>query len=203
LTLSPLDEGQKRDVSKILNAGEHLLGLINDILDYHILGQMELKPVELPLAEWARETADSMRARVEEHGNRLLLGCPADAGAAFTDRDRLRQVVLNLLGNAAKFTRRGAVTLRVGREADGGGDWLRIEVSDTGRGMRPEQLRQLFRPFCCLLDRRENPEGVGLGLALSRTLCRRLGGDITVVSAEGQGSTFTVRVPARAPATKE
>jgi signal transduction histidine kinase/CheY-like chemotaxis protein len=202
LELTPLDEEQQRDLAKIHSAAHNLLGLVNDLLDYQkiVQGVLPLEPTNFDVAAWVGELADAMRPKVAEKGNRLVVDCPADIGTLNADEKRVRQALTNLLSNAAKFTRDGTVTVRARRESWGDGGWLCLEVQDTGRGMTPEQQDRLFQPFTRLLSRSENPEGTGLGLALSQRLCRLMGGDLVLThSRPGQGSTFTIRLPA-APA---
>jgi signal transduction histidine kinase/DNA-binding response OmpR family regulator len=200
LEMTELTDDQRRDLGKIRQAANHLLALVNDLLDYQkmIQGVLVLEPTRVELGGWLHETADSMRPKAAERGNTLVLDCPADIGAITADEKRARQVLTNLLSNAAKFTRNGTITVCVRRERDAAGDWLRLDVGDTGLGMTAEQQTKLFQPFTKLLSRSENPEGTGLGLALSQNLCRLMGGDLTLSkSTPGQGSTFTVRLPAR------
>src|SRR5262249_19794332 len=136
----------------------------------------------------------------EKNGNRLLVECDASVDVMRADVTKVRQALFNLLSNACKFTERGTVSLTVRRDAAAGEDWLTFEVSDTGIGMTPEQMNRLFQEFSqadAATTRRFG--GTGLGLALSRRLCRMMGGDVMVVSEPGRGSTFTVRLPASVP----
>jgi PAS domain S-box-containing protein len=203
LEMTPLDEGQAHDLRRIGSAAVNLLTLVNDLLDYQkiIQGGLTLQPRVLSLRPWLEELADGMGPKVRERGNRLVVDCPADAGEVVIDETRVRQVLTNLLSNAAKFCRDGTVTLSARREDDGAGGWLSLAVCDTGRGMTPDQQAKLFRPFTKLLAPSENPGGTGLGLALSQRLCRLMGGDLTLThSAPNAGSAFTARLPALPPA---
>jgi signal transduction histidine kinase len=120
-----------------------------------------------------------------------------DLSIVIGDATKLRQAVLNLLSNAAKFTHRGRVTLAVARESAADGDWVRIAVSDTGIGISRENLRKLFQEFNqAEASTQSRYGGTGLGLALSQRLCRMMGGEITVESEPGRGSCFTIRIPA-------
>jgi DNA-binding response OmpR family regulator len=135
---------------------------------------------------------------VEKNGNRLVVDVDADIGEMEADATKLRQILFNLLGNAAKFTDHGTIRLSVAREADPAGDWLTFAVADAGIGMTEEQLGRLFRAFAqadASTSRRFG--GTGLGLALVHHFCEMLGGTVTVTSAPGAGSTFTVRLPAQ------
>ena len=135
-----------------------------------------------------------------KNGNRLETRCDPAVGEMRADLTKVRQTLFNLLSNACKFTERGTVTLTAAREAAHGGDWTVFTVSDTGIGMTEEQIGRLFQEFTqaeATTSRRYG--GTGLGLALSRRLCRLMGGDVTVESAPGRGSVFTVRLPSEAP----
>ena len=130
-------------------------------------------------------------------GNIVSLDCPEEARLAHADLPKLRQSLLNLVGNACKFTQNGQVLVAVRRLRSANGDWTEVRVSDTGIGIRSEDLGKLFQPFSQVDDsttRKYN--GTGLGLAISKSFCRMMGGDITVESAPGIGSCFSLRVPA-------
>ncbi|MBF0395121.1 MAG: PAS domain-containing sensor histidine kinase, partial [Alphaproteobacteria bacterium] len=187
-------EEQTGDLKKIQGAGRHLLSLINEILDLSKIeaGRMDIHPEAFPIADLVSEVAVTIRPLVEKNGNRLQVDCAPDAGTMLSDQIRVRQVLFNLLSNAAKFTKDGAVVLVVAREADG----VLFSVRDTGIGMAPEQMRRLFKEFSqadSSTTRRYG--GTGLGLAISKRFAELLGGDITVESRQGLGSTFTVRLP--------
>jgi len=141
------------------------------------------------------EIAGTGRPLAKQNGNRLVIDCKAGIGTIHADPMRLRQVLLNLLSNACKFTKEGEVALRV-RKVAGRGNWIEFVVSDTGIGMTPEHLAKLFEEFSqadSLTARRYG--GTGLGLAITRKLARMMGGDVTVTSEPGKGSVFTVRLP--------
>ena len=134
----------------------------------------------------------------EQNKNRLIVEAAKSLGTVTVDPMRLRQILLNLLSNACKFTKQGEVKLKAGRVANGG-DWIELAVSDTGIGMTPEQQAKLFTEFTqadSLTARHFG--GTGLGLAISRRLARMMGGDVTVASEQGKGSVFTVRLPGSA-----
>jgi len=191
-------ESLTEDLKKINAAGKHLLELINAVLDLSKIeaGKMELYLETFEVASLVRDITAVIQPLAAKNGNRLELACPDDAGAMHADLTKVRQALFNLLSNACKFTERGTVALAVARKAVDGRDWLRFTVRDTGIGMTPEQLARLFEAFTqadAATTRRYG--GTGLGLALSRKLCRMMGGDITVESEAGRGSTFTIRLP--------
>jgi len=190
------------DLQKIRSAGRHLLSLINDILDLSKIeaGKLELFLEGFDVLATIEEVATTVAPLVEKNANRLQLRCPADLGTMHADLTRMRQVLLNLLSNACKFTKQGTITLSAEREraAPGAGDWLVFRVTDSGIGMSPEQIGKLFEAFSqAEASTARNYGGTGLGLAITRRFCRMMGGDVTVESVPGQGSTFTVRLPAR------
>jgi hypothetical protein len=193
------DDGLLPDLQKIHGAGKHLLSLINDVLDLSKIeaGKMDLIAETFAVRSMLEEVLVTAGPLVARNRNALRLDCPADPGTMHTDLTRVRQVLLNLLSNAAKFTEAGTITLRARREDGPGAATLVFEVADSGIGMTPEQLGRLFEAFTqaeTTTARRFG--GTGLGLTISRTFCRMMGGDVTVASVSGQGSTFTVRLPA-------
>ncbi len=188
------------DVARIHAAGSHLLGLLNDILDLSRLeaGKLDLSPESFALASLVEDVTDTMRPLAERNRNRLVVEGAEAAGVLFADQTRVRQILLNLLGNAVKFTRDGEVSLRVRRGTGPAGERVVLSVADTGIGMSGEQVSRLFQAF-----EQADPEvsrrfgGTGLGLVITQRLARMMGGDIAVESREGEGSTFTVELPAR------
>ena len=188
------------DLLKIKAAGKHLLGLINAVLDLSKIeaGKMTLYLEEFDLAEMLREVVATVQPLLAKNGNRLELDCPAGVGTVCADLTKVRQCLLNLLSNASKFTDHGCVSLRVNLVSDGAAERLHIAVSDTGIGMTDEQMSRLFQSFSqadSSTTRRYG--GTGLGLAISRQFARQMGGDITVTSEPGRGSTFTLELPRR------
>ena len=188
---------------RVLRAGRHLLGLINDILDLSKIeaGKMDLTLETVTIQPVVEEVLGTARPLAEQNKNELALDSPEGIGSVYADNMRLRQVLLNLLSNACKFTKDGTVRLGVTRVEEAGQHWVDFAVSDTGIGMTEEQLGRLFQEFA-QADASTTRQfgGTGLGLAISRRLCRLMGGDVTVTSEPGKGSTFTMRLPAQAAA---
>ncbi|WP_237214076.1 response regulator [Falsiroseomonas oryziterrae] len=183
------------DLGKITANARHLLSLINDVLDLSKIeaGKMEVQPEDFEVAPLLREVASTVEALAERRRNRLVVECADDLGSAHSDPVKIRQCLFNLLGNAAKFTEDGTITLHAERD----GDRLRFTVRDTGIGMSPEQLDKLFQRFSqadASTTRRFG--GTGLGLAITRAFTTMLGGDIAVESKAGEGSAFTLTIPA-------
>jgi signal transduction histidine kinase/CheY-like chemotaxis protein len=185
------------DLAKIRDAGRHLLNLINDILDLSKIeaGKMDLYLEEVDLKALVEEVRSIVAPLATSSGNRFDIVCPDDVGTFYTDRTKLKQSLLNLLGNASKFTQRGRVAL----ELRAGDEELSFIVNDTGIGMTEEQLGRLFQAFSqadASTTRRYG--GTGLGLAITKHFCEMLGGRIAVESVPGGGSTFTITLPAQA-----
>lgn len=195
------------DLQKIQAAARHQLILINEILDLAKIeaGKMTLAMEEFAVGGVLEEVIATVRPLVAKNGNRLAVECPSDPGVMRSDRIKLRQILFNLLSNAAKFTESGLVTVRVsdGESGEGSGEpvrrsgpWLVFEVSDTGLGMTAEQVGRLFQAFSqAEASIASKYGGTGLGLAISRRFARLMGGDIAVRSEPGRGSRFAVRLP--------
>jgi signal transduction histidine kinase len=178
-------------------AGTHLLSLINEVLDLSKIeaGKLELNPEPVNLPRLIDEVIGTAGGLAEKNKNRLIVEAQENLGPLNADSMRLKQILLNLLSNACKFTKEGEVALRVRKVADGR-DWVELAVADNGIGMTAEQQAKLFQDFAqadSLTARRYG--GTGLGLAISRKLARMMGGDVTVTSEPGKGSVFTVRLP--------
>src|SRR6266508_3826700 len=190
---------------RVHRAGTHLLGLINQVLDLSKIeaGKLELSPESVNLTPLIDEVIGTARQLAEQNKNRLVVEAQEKLGAVTVDPMRLRQILLNLLSNACKFTTQGEVKLRARKVADGR-NWVEFAVADTGIGMTEEQQAKLFEEFTqadSSTARRYG--GTGLGLAITRKLARMMGGDVTVQSEPGKGSIFSVRLPAGAdPATR-
>ena len=145
------------------------------------------------------EFKSTMEPLAAKNGNALTISCAPDIASVYADPVRLRQALLNVGGNAAKFTDKGTIKLAVDREEANGRRWVRFRVSDTGIGMTPAQIDRLFQDFVQAdASTARKYGGTGLGLAITRRLCEMMGGDVTVESQPGIGSTFTIRLPARA-----
>ena len=190
-------EKAQEPLLRVNRAGTHLLGLINQVLDLAKIeaGKLELNPQSLQLAPLIDEVVGTARQLAEQNENRLVVETQENLGALTVDPMRLKQILLNLLSNACKFTKQGEVALHVRKVVDGH-NWIEFAVADSGIGMTAEQQAKLFQDFIqadSLTTRRYG--GTGLGLALSRKLARMMGGDVTVTSEPGKGSAFTVRLP--------
>src|SRR5262245_8759248 len=190
-------EKAQEPLQRVNRAGKHLLGLINEVLDLSKIeaGKLELHPESVDLVPLIDEVIGTARQLAEQNKNRLVVECQESLGPLTVDPMRLRQILLNLLSNACKFTKEGEVALRA-REVADGRSWIEFAVSDTGIGMTAEQQQKLFEEFSQaddLTTRRFG--GTGLGLAITRKLARLMGGDVTVASEPGKGSIFTVRLP--------
>ena len=187
------------DLLRIRAAGKHLLSLINDILDISKIeaGKMLVHIEEFPLAVAIEEVAATSRPLIEKHGNNFRVDVAPGVGTMRSDPLKIRQCLLNLLSNAGKFTRGGQVVLSVARQMVNGRAWISFQVTDTGIGIAPEHIGQLFREFYQVdTSSTRRYGGTGLGLVITRRLCNMLGGEIRVVSKPGQGSNFTLELPA-------
>jgi GAF domain-containing protein len=182
---------------RVHRAGTHLLGLINQVLDLSKIeaGKLELSPESVNLAALIDEVVGTARQLAEQNKNRLVVEAQEKLGALTVDPMRLRQILLNLLSNACKFTTQGEVALQARKVVDGR-NWIEFAVADTGIGMTAEQQAKLFEEFTQAdSSTAQRYGGTGLGLAITRKLARMMGGDVTVMSEPGKGSVFTVRLP--------
>ena len=188
---------KKSDLERINSAGKHLLSLVTDVLDLSKIESnlIELKIEQFDLNEMVQEVIANIQPMVSEKGNRLVVKCPKNLGIVSTDQTKLRQAALNLMSNAAKFTQGGTITLSVQRRKSQAGDWIEIQVLDSGIGIAQSDIGRLFQNFG-QANRATSSKygGTGLGLALSQKLCALLGGGISATSELGQGSCFTIRV---------
>jgi len=202
-------EAAKQDLEpldRVLGAARHLLALINDILDLSKIeaGRMELHLETFPLVPVIKDVAKTIEPMATQNGNRLVIKCPADLGTIHADQTRFRQSLLNLASNANKFTEKGTISIAAQQGQENGRDWITLAVTDTGIGMTPEQMGKLFQEFSQASSTTASKYGgTGLGLAISRHFCQMMGGDITVESEPGRGSTFTIRLPSIVDAPKE
>ena len=195
------DEGSRELVEaheRIVRAAKHLLSLVDDILDLSRIeaGRVELEMQRIDIAELMRDVEVTVRPLAEKRGDELEMVCDAGIGTMQADPLRLRQVIINLAGNACKFTENGRVTIEALREAPAERSGVRFVVRDSGIGIPPEDLQRIFEEFSQVQGTRGAFGGTGLGLTISRRLCNLMGGDITAESTPGRGSTFTVRLPA-------
>ena len=186
------------DLQRIHAAGQHLLELINSVLDLSKVeaGKTELYLETFDVSNMVKEVVAIVQPLVEKNANILEVHCEDSIGAMRADLTKVRQTLLNLLSNSSKFTKRGTISLDVARRTEDGADWVSFSVGDTGIGMTPEQMGKLFQPFSqadASIQRQYG--GTGLGLAVSRSFCLMMGGDITVESEYGSGSTFTCELP--------
>jgi signal transduction histidine kinase/DNA-binding NarL/FixJ family response regulator len=191
-----LSENQLRNLDIIIRSGEHLLTLINDVLEMAKIeaGKAQLENAPFDLGSMVRDVTDMMRLRAREKGLQLLVDQSSRFPRYITgDEARLRQVLINLLGNAVKFTREGGVTLRLGTKENRISHLL-IEVEDTGSGIAPEDQERIFEPFVQLGEHGIN-RGTGLGLTITRQFVRMMGGNIVVESEPGKGSLFRIDLP--------
>ncbi len=188
------------DLNKIKGAGEHLLGLISDILDFSKIeaGKMELYIEEFSIAAMIHNVQTVSEPLAQKTGNQLQITTPEDIGTITADETKLRQVLINLLGNACKFTEHGHVSLYVESHNLDNEDWIHFAVVDTGIGMSIDQSEKLFQDFTQAdTSTTRKYGGTGLGLSISQRFCEMMGGTICVESVMGKGSTFTVQLPRR------
>jgi PAS domain S-box-containing protein len=191
------------DVRKIEASARHLLSLINDVLDLSKIeaGRMTVSGETFAVRAMLDDVVASVDALVAKRSNKLALDVADNLGEMWSDQVKIRQCLMNLIGNASKFTEAGTITLAVRREEKEGQGWLTFAVTDTGIGMSPDQLAKLFQRFTQADDSTTRQfGGTGLGLAITRAFCRQLGGDVAVTSEVGRGSTFTIHLPAELPA---
>jgi PAS domain S-box-containing protein len=203
-------------LGRVLTSSHHLLALINDVLDFSKIeaGRMELCLETFDVGSLLRDLVVSVQPLMKENANALEVDLAEDLGRMRADPTRIKQILLNLISNAAKFTQQGTITLSATREesqilrADGqrqaSSDWISFRVSDTGIGMNADQIDSLFQPFSQAdASTTRKYGGTGLGLAISRRFCRMMGGDITVKSELGSGSTFIAYLPAEVADRRE
>lgn len=201
-----LEEGGDRfspDLEKIQIAGKHLLVLINDILDLSKIeaGKMDLFLESFEIEEMLVDVRNTIDALIAKNHNKLVVNCPDSIGAMHSDLTKVRQCMLNLLSNAAKFTDRGTITVDISREQRISREWIVLRVSDTGIGMSTAQLEKLFQPFSQADESTTRKYGgTGLGLVISQRFCQMLGGEVNLQSEVGVGTVFTITLPANSSA---
>ncbi|QPJ64392.1 MAG: response regulator [Candidatus Nitrohelix vancouverensis] len=194
-----VDEHINPDLQKVYSAGKQLLSIINDVLDLSKIeaGKMELFPQTCTLSKLIEETVHTAQPMVDKNNNQLVIETPEESSELIIDQSRFRQILLNLLSNACKFTENGTITLRVTQRPVFGKKGFAFDVQDTGIGMTPEQTQRLFKSFTqAEVTTSQKYGGTGLGLVISRSFCQMMGGDISVQSELGKGTTFTAEVPA-------
>src|SRR5438067_637808 len=196
------DSGQESfipDLKKINRSGRHLLDLINDVLDLSKIeaGKMELYLETFDIPNLLEDISTTVQLLVQKNSNVLEMRCPANLGAMRADMIKVRQSLFNLLSNASKFTKNGKITLEAAREnSPAKSDWIVFRVSDTGIGMTPEQQDRVFEAFSQAdASTARDFGGTGLGLTITKTFCRMMGGDVTLTSSPGKGTTFIIRLP--------
>jgi len=193
-----ISELHKRDLKKIVTSGQHLLHLINEILDLSKVeaGKLEVIPDQISLPDMFDEIAVTIQPLVEKNNNRLVIDCSPNLSKIYSDDMKVRQVLINLLGNACKFTQNGTISLKAEPSNIQSIDHVALSVSDTGTGISKDYIDNLFKPFT-QGDQSLNKSygGTGLGLTICQKLSELLGGNISVDSTEGMGTTFTVTLP--------
>ena len=195
-------EGFIPDLKKINQAGNHLLSLINSVLDLSKIesGRMEAYAENFEIDNLIDMVSGTAQPLMAKNNNHFEIKRAPHLGSAFQDVTKLRQALLNLISNAAKFTHEGTITLSIKREISNGIEWLIMSVSDTGIGIPEDKLDYVFEEFSQAdSSTTRNYGGTGLGLAISKRFCQMLGGDITVTSKPGMGSVFTISLPAILP----
>ena len=188
------------DLQKIKASGKHLLALINDILDLSKIeaGKMDIYLQTFDISTMINDVVATIQPVVAKNSNTLNVNCADDIGVMSADLTKVRQGLFNLLSNASKFCKEGAISLDVTRKTLDGIDWVSFDVADTGIGMTPEQMKKLFQVFSQADDSTtRNYGGTGLGLVITRQFCQMMGGGVTVKSEAGAGATFTIRLPAK------
>jgi signal transduction histidine kinase len=194
-------EAAKQDtepLDRVLGAARHLLALINDILDLSKIeaGRMELVLSSFLLSPLIADMVKTIEPLAARNGNQVVVHCDTAIGTMHGDQMRLRQALLNLMSNANKFTERGHIRIDAHQRQENGCDWITLAIADTGIGMTAEQMGKLFQEFSQVdASTTHKYGGTGLGLAISKRFCQMMGGDITVESEPGRGSTFTIRLP--------
>ena len=192
------------DLKKINQAGNHLLSLINDVLDLSKIesGKMEAFAEDFDVGALIDHVVGTVQPLMSKNNNQLKIERGEQLGHAHQDLTKLRQSMMNLLSNAAKFTHEGTITLRADRKLQADGEWLTFSVTDTGIGIPADKLEHVFEEFS-QADNSTTRDygGTGLGLPISRRFCQMLGGDLTVRSNAGEGSVFTMQIPVRLPGT--
>ena len=190
------------DLQKITQSGKYLLGLINEILDLSKVeaGKIEIHLEEFDVLDMIKHVSTTITPLVEKNKNTYNVNCAENLGSIFADITRVRQMLINLLSNACKFTENGTISLNASREFSTADniDWIVFDIVDTGIGLSPDQIDKIFLEFTQAdASTTRKYGGTGLGLSISQRFCRMMGGDITVRSELEKGSTFTIRLPVK------
>ncbi|MCV6637524.1 response regulator [Candidatus Albibeggiatoa sp. nov. NOAA] len=186
------------DLGKIHAAGDHLLNLINDVLDISKIeaGKMDIYNETFSVNQLVKDVVSTVQPLVIKNNNQLEVTCPEQLGEMFADLTKLRQILFNLLSNASKFTHEGTISIIVTKQVSEGGDWLHLEVSDTGIGLTEDQQSKMFKAFSQAdASTTRKYGGTGLGLVISKRFAEMMGGNISFESRHNQGTTFFVQVP--------
>ena len=203
--LQPEQSSLIADLQKINMAGQHLIDLITDVLD---LSQIEAGKTQLYVTTFAVKglvegVVTTCSQLVEQNGNTLEVNCPADIGEMRSDMTKVRQVLFNLLSNAAKYTEDGRIEVNARRDVAGGNEMIVLEVRDTGIGITIDHVKNVFDAFMQVESfATSDKTGTGLGLTITRENCDLLGGELEVSSALGEGSVFIAKLPADIPGTQ-
>jgi signal transduction histidine kinase len=200
-----MDEQQLSDLRKIKASGNHLLSIINNILDFSKIeaGNMEVNLEQVEIGSFVDDITAAVTPLLLKNSNNLTVTCDESIGNMYTDANKLRQCLVNLLDNACKFTKEGQISLGVAIEKLNNSEWVRFSICDTGIGISDQQSRLLFAEFTQAdSSTTKNYQGTGLGLALSQKFCELLGGHISFNSTLGKGSVFTVTLPRSVKITK-
>jgi PAS domain S-box-containing protein len=193
------NDDQLSDLKEIMDAGEHLLNLVNDVLDISKIeaGRMDLFLETFDLTKMMNEVASTTKALVDKNKNKMVVSIADEIGEMHADVTKIRQILFNLMSNAAKFASKGTITLFGERRIEASGDIIRLGVADDGIGIPQDKLERIFEEFSQADDSTtKNFGGTGLGLALVKRFCQMMGGDVWVESTEGEGSSFILELPA-------
>jgi len=193
------DHRDVEDLNRVRDSGYFLLDLINEILDISKIeaGKMEIHPERFDVSTLLDEITDTVNPLMQIHNNKLIVDTENDIASIYTDKKKLRQTLLNLLSNAAKFTHDGTITLRARSQNINMASWVEFSVVDTGVGVHEHRLQYLFEPFTYAETTEDKKfSSTGLGLAISKRFCEMLGGSIKARSEPGKGSEFTICLPA-------